>query len=230
MRLRITFTMPNQSIPVNYRHQMNGFIHKALGEGNPYHDTFSKYSVSSIQGGRINKESDMIVFDKFKPFFFVSSVDTVFLSKLVVGLCNKSLSLFGMKVDNIERNDFRPGKTCDRILTMSPIYLIDPSTIKRSTGKRRLTFKDDIWLDTLNTHCLNKLKHLGIEDDTFKIEMAEPEKARIRKIWVKDVYNITSKVFLDVKGKPETRAALYDMGLGGCTGCGFGSVRIVKQR
>ena len=45
---------------------------------------------------------------------------------------------------------------------------------------------------------------------------------------MKNVVNKSSQVMLLVRGKKEMRLALYKMGLGKSTGCGFGAIEIMK--
>ena len=93
---------------------------------------------------------------------------------------------------------------------------------------RKITFKHEDWLSLLTQNCESKLKHLNIVDPTFKLEIMNPHKAKEKCIWVGDIFNPSSNVRLKVYGKPKTRETLYNMGLGGSTGSGFGSIKIYQ--
>ena len=125
-----------------------------------------------------------------------------------------------MRYDSIAIDeDFIVNTHFDNIVTISPI-------IVKSKNGRKITFKDSEWLDRLTQNCVNKLHHLNIVDPTFKMEVVNPHKAKEKCVWVGDIFNVCSNVRLKVFGRPKTREALYNLGLGGSTGSGFGSVKI----
>ena len=66
-------------------------------------------------------------------------------------------------------------------------------------------------------------------DPTFKMEIINPHKAKSKCIWVGKVFNPCSNVRLRIYGKKKTRETLYNMGLGGSTGSGFGSVKLYSN-
>ena len=65
-RLRINLTQPTADVPVNNQHNLNGFIHESFGKNNPYHNTFSDYSISSLQGGKLNSDKKTLNFMREK--------------------------------------------------------------------------------------------------------------------------------------------------------------------
>ena len=68
---------------------------------------------------------------------------------------------------------------------------------------------------------------MGIEDESFSIEAHYENKWKTKMVYVGDVYNVCSMVKLKVSGSVRTREVLYNLGLGGSCGSGFGCVKIV---
>ena len=220
MIAKIYFNIPNTMIPINNQHEMNSYIHRCLGKDNQYHDTFSNYSISSLQGGKFNGNG--LVFNE-NPYIQVASNDMNFISKFVNGAQFGGHEVFDMKCIRVELCDFKVNDFYDKILTISPILLRDENDMK-------ITFKNPQWIERLNDLCKKKLAHAGIVDETFKIELRQPEKAKVKVVWVGDTFNHSTMTSLFVYGKPKTRKTLYNLGLGGSTGSGFGSIKILSPR
>ena len=222
MRLKINLTYPTNAVPVNNQHQMNGFIFSSFGENCALHDTFSNYCISSLQGGKLNDDKKTLNFNETKPHFFISGNDE-FIGMAINAFSKSSASFFGMKYESIDVfEDFQLSDTFDHIVTISPILL------KNKEGKK-ITVKDENFLALLQENCVKKLSHMGIEDPSFKIEIVNADKAKAKCIWVGDIFNPCSNVRLKVFGKANTRRKLYNVGFGGSTGSGFGSVKIYSK-
>ena len=220
MRLRINLTHPTQDVPVNNQHQMNGFIYTILGNDNPYHDSVSDYSISSLQGGKLKEDKLTLSFEESNPYFYVASQNSTFIGDFILGTKRENISVFGMRIDNIDiTHDFRPHDYCDDIITISPILI-------RGKDNRKIQFDSPEWIVEIMRNCTGKLRHQGIEDNTFRIELVATGKAKKKCVWVGDVFNPCSSVRLRVYGKKNTRKALYNLGIGNSTGSGFGAVKI----
>lgn len=215
MIINIILTKPTSEVPVNNQHYINGFFHKILGKNNKWHDTFSNYAVSSLQGGHLHNSH--LEFDG-NPYITVSSEDTEFINAVMTGAMSSDAEVFGMKFKTFEINDYKVNEYYDKIYTISPILV-------KKDGKK-IAVDDKDFIKVLNKNCKDKLSHIGIVDDTFSIEVRNPEKAKVKKIMVGDIFNICSMVSLVVRGRKKTRRTLYNLGLGNSTGCGFGSVKI----
>ena len=225
MKINIYFSYPNAPITINNQHDVNVFIHKTLGH-NKYHDTFSNYSISGLQGGKYIGNG-LIDFQNEQPWLQVSSQDAEFLASLMIALNTTENTLLGMKFDYIVADEFNVGNYFDIVYTLSPILLKD-----NQSGKK-ITFRDDNWLQKLTENCQQKLSKLPtpIIDDTFSIEIIHQENAKVKKIIVKEnCWAIASQVVLKINGKKETRLALYSLGLGNSTGSGFGAIQIKDNR
>lgn len=220
MRVKITFNQNNCIIPINNIDAQNSFLHKILGSNNIYHDIFSEYSVSSLQGGKLDKSTGNLIFSE-SPYIYVSSLNYFFLNNLLNPLNSTNETLCGMTVNDYSIDDFKVNKFFDKILTISPILL-------KNKENRSITFKDNEWLSLLKDNCIKKLEKLGIYDNTFDIEIRNAHKAKTKKIQVSNnAFAISSMISLIVYGKQETRYSLYCLGLGKSTGSGFGAIKIL---
>lgn len=221
MRIKIELTQPTESVPVNNQHFLNGFIFASFGKNCNKHDKFSDYNITSLQGGKLNDDKKTLSFPKSKPYFYISGNDE-FIKFAVNAFVNSNASFFGMKFYNIDvTNDFKVNEYFDHIVTISPII------VKNKNGKK-ISFKDSQWIENLTDNCKKKLEYLGINDPTFRLEIVNPHKAKEKCIWVGNTFNICSNVRLKVHGYKRTRTILYNMGLGGSTGSGFGGIKIYQ--
>jgi CRISPR-associated endoribonuclease Cas6 len=221
MRIRINLTYPTAEVPVNNQHYLNGFIFASFGENCERHNAFSDYNITSLQGGKLNKDKKTLSFIDSNPYFYISGNDE-FIGFAVAAFANSTASFFGMRFNNLDvTEDFNVNEYFDNVVTVSPII------VKNKDGKK-ITFKDTSWLSCLMDNCKKKLSHIGIDDTTFKIEVINPHKAKEKCIWVGDIFNVCSNVRLKIYGSKKARIALYNMGLGGSTGSGFGGIKIYQ--
>lgn len=227
MIIKVYFEKTEKTIPFNNQHQMNGFIFTMLGEkASKYHESFSNYSISSIQGGRMNEDKSGLIFNG-EPYIQITSDDISvcndFVCAIINSIDNKSANFFGLHPTRFETFDFPCGKKFDIIRTISPILL-------KNDG-RKLTVSDEGWIELLNKKCKEKLQHQGIEDNSFKIVIGNNANIKRRMVYVGEVFNPCTDGVFTVYGKEETRKKLYNMGIGNSTGTGFGAVKmIIKEK
>lgn len=229
MRFKISFHKKNNEsgdiiIPINYQKELNSFIYRTLGDNNVYHDTFSDYSISSIQGGKLNDDKKTLIFrteeDRY-PYIMVSSENDEFMKTLIINLYKKKYTLFGLEFHLLSPADFRVEGEWDVIHTISPVIV--------KHNHKRISIDNPYFMDELKKHCVEKLKSVGVEDETFNIKLRKPERAKKKLIMVGDIFNICTDVSLFVYGKVETRKTLYNLGLGISTGSGFGAVKVYEK-
>ena len=220
MRLKLKFS--ESKIPFTYPTQnaVNSCIHRILGENNKYHNSFSNYCVSSLFGG-------VIVDNKMTypngAHFYVSSLDEELIEKIMFSVINGNVEMCDMKLIGIDIENFNLHNDYDIIRTISPILLKDNENI--------ITYQDSDFIKVLTEKSKSKLLKNGFSENdvkTLKIEPFHFENARLKFPKVKNVVNKSSQVMLLVRGKKEMRLALYKMGLGKSTGCGFGAIEIMK--
>lgn len=219
MRLIVNYTKNTEDVPQDNQRLLNTYIHKCLGNNNKYHDTFSDYAISSLQGGHTNEK---VVNFNDGGYFIISSNNIQFIEDIISGI-QKNVDLFcGMKLSGVVISDFNAHKDYDIVLTISPILL------KRSDSSICI-FSDDDFIDVLETNCKNKLDKLNINLDLsdFKIELYKPEQSKVSVVKVKKHFNKASKIKMIVRGNLDARKSLYNLGFGKSTGSGFGSIKIL---
>ena len=224
MRLKINFSGSTKTFTQPLNKEVNGLVHKVIGKGNEYHGTFSRYSVSSMQGGHMDKNGAIIF--PTGGHFFISSDDTKFIETIIKGLLKnkKDLHIFDMSYTGWEIKDFIVNEKFDLVRAISPILL--------SNDKKIVTFSDEDFIDILTEKSIKKLIKCGYDEKlakTIKFETFHPENYKTKMVEIKGVKNIANKVMLVVKGNKAMRKTLYELGLGKCTGFGFGAVSINKN-
>jgi CRISPR-associated endoribonuclease Cas6 len=221
MIIKVIFTNPeNNIIPIINQKELNSYIHKCIGINNKYHDTFSDYSISSIQGGTLY-DKDKVSFKNSTPYIIITSDNIEFITDIMQGIQNSNHTFFNMKFHRFEVSDFVVNNFCDTIMTVSPILL-------KKNG-HKLTFKNDEWVSVLVEQLKAKLKYKGVVDDTLRIEIRNPHRGKEKIVWVGNVFNPCSYLSLKVYGKKETRKMIYNMGFGNSTGSGFGTIRLYNE-
>ena len=177
-----------------------------------------------MQGGKMNKEGLIMFSDG--AYIQVSSNDKDFINDLVSGIITNGdkLSIASLRYKNFDVNGFEPFEKFDIIRTISPLYL--------SNKGRSLTFKDDNFIEVLTEKSRKKLIHNGLSErvaNTLSFSLFHPENAKTKMIEIGKQKNICSQIMLYVKGNKKARVMLYEMGLGKCTGFGFGAVTIIRN-
>ena len=221
MRLKFLFNSNSKPINKPLNEEVNGFLNKVLGENNKYHGNFSRYSVSSMQGGNMNKKG-IINFPK-GGYIFISSDDYEFLGAVMKGISTSKEDLYvmDMKYVKMEICDFMLNEKFDLVRTISPLMI--------SANGKNLTFKDSDFTNVLIDKSIKKLVNCGYDEKiakTINIKLFHPENAKTKMVEIGNAKNIANRVMLYVEGNKKARKALYELGLGKCTGFGFGAVNI----
>ena len=94
MILKIIFSKPENGMRIDNQHYINGFIHKCLGKNNKYHNSFSDYAISSLQGGKLC--NGRLVFNE-NPYILVSSENSNFINDLMAGILTTDVQLHQQK-------------------------------------------------------------------------------------------------------------------------------------
>ena len=156
----------------------------------------------------------------------VSANDPQIIGKIVESLINKTseLNIGSLTYKMMEMTEYSPFSDYDVIRSISPISL-------KHNGKF-YTCKDEEFIKLLQKHCINKLINNGVEEkiaNTITLEPFHFEDARKVCVKIGEAKNISSNVMLIVKGKKDARKQLYNMGMGRCTGFGFGFIEIKNR-
>ena len=102
MIVKIIFSKPENGMRIDNQHYINGFIHKCLGKNNKYHNSFSDYAISSLQGGKLC--NGRLVFNE-NPYILVSSENSNFINDLMAGILTTDGNIEGIKFDRFEFSD-----------------------------------------------------------------------------------------------------------------------------
>ena len=218
MRLKLYFDNSILVFKHPFNKKVNGFINKLLGANNKYHGKTSRYSVSPLLGA-------VKVDDGFSypngAHLYISSDDSDFIRDIMFGLMEgRGTQIEDMRYLRCEMCDFNVGSMFDLVRT-APLLLNDKGRV--------VTVKDDDFTDVLVRKTRNKLVHYGMSEkvaNTLEFELFHGEKAKTVAIPIGNVINIGSKVMLYAKGNRKARRMAYELGLGKCTGFGFGSVTL----
>lgn len=221
MKIKLLFDCNSKLFHKPLNEEVNGFLNNVLGDGNKYHGTFSRYSVSSMQGGRMDK--DGVLNFPNGGYVFVSSDDSEFMVTLLKGLAAKQKNLYvlDMKYKGMELCDFKVNERFDLVRSISPILISD--------GKKAVTFNDDNFFELVREKSIKKLIKCGYDEklvNTLEINPFHPEKYKTKMVEINGVKNIGSRVMFCISGDKTVRKALYELGIGKCTGFGFGAVSI----
>lgn len=222
MILKIYFERSDEVFEKPLNKQVNGFINFLLGENNEYHGKFSEYCVSSMQGGKMDKDGKLTFKDG--AFLRVSSPSMDFLGKIMLSLSkNRDLSVCSLQYKNFELDEFGTFSDYDVIRMISPLSL--------RVHRRVVTYNDDDFIEVLTSKSRKKLIHNGISEEeanTIEFELFHGENAKTKAVQIGGSANISSMVMLVVKGSEKARKTLYNLGLGGCCGFGFGAIEIIR--
>lgn len=221
MRIKLLFESNSKPISKPLNEEVNGFLNKVLGENNKYHGVFSRYSVSSMQGGHMDKKG--ILNFPNGGYLFISSDDYEFSSTVMKGLytANEDLYVMDMKYIKMEICDFIVNERFDLVRAISPIII--------SYNGRSIKFNEKEFIDILTEKSIRKLIHCGYDEKlarSIKIKLFHPENAKTKMVEIGKIKNIANRIMLYIEGDKSMRKALYELGLGKCTGFGFGAVNI----
>lgn len=218
MRIYLKISANNAVIPFNHQAILTGTIHKWLGP-NEDHGKVSLYSFSRLDGAKVCKTG--LQFNKESSFFF-SAYDADLIKGLVKGIQADPSMFHGLSVSEViiqEDPDFS-----DRELfpNASPVF------IKRRVGERieHILYTDERANACLKETILTKMSEAGLSDDNFEIAFdTSYNKAGTKKVTYNGTENRASWCSVIVKGSPEVKRFIWNVGLGNSTGIGFGAIK-----
>lgn len=219
MRLHILGNSKTSPIPFNYQKKLTGTLHKWLGSNNGEHGNISLYSFSWLQNAVINKEG--LKFPKGARWF-ISLYDSHRAKDIITNIRKDPEMFCGLFVNEVVIEE--TPDLSDREL----FYLGSPVLIKKTDGDKTIEYGFDNPLsgrmleETLKT----KMKKAGLSnDDTLHIEFdLSYEKKKKKLIWYDGISNKANMCPVIIHGSNETKQFAWNVGLGNCTGIGFGSI------
>jgi CRISPR-associated endoribonuclease Cas6 len=218
MRIYLKIKAKGIRIPYNHQHLLTGTIHKWMGR-NDEHGKLSFYSFSRLEGAKANKNS--LNFEN-ETSFFISASNSELIKKIVSGIQADPTMFSGLKVSEIILQEDPDLSERELFFVASPIFI-----------KRRVDTKIDhiLFNDLRANACLKetlskKMVEVGIVDDTFNIAFDKKHsRAASKKVDYNGIANRASWCNVIIKGKPETKAFIWNVGIGNSTGIGFGAIK-----
>ncbi len=221
MRIYLKLSPNKEIVPFNYQQNLVGAFHRWLGE-NELHDQLSLYSLSWLQGGRINNKNSGINF-KNGTTFFISAPREELLKDLLSGIFKGTHIRWGMHVQEIIIKVTPHFGAKQRFLTSSPVFI--QRTIKDSREKKFYFYNDSISNDLLTETLQNKLKKGGLSTDVSVKFDSNYHHPKTKKITFNNIDLKASSCPVIITGDPESVSFAWNVGIGNSTGIGFGSLQ-----
>ena len=220
MRIHLKTTANENLVPFDYQNKIVGTLHKWLGE-NEEHNLMSLYSFSWLHGSV--REQNGLNFPKGASWF-ISFYDDTKVKKIVSDILKEPEMFAGMRVIDVVIEE-----TPD-LSSRELFYLGSPIFIKRATipgGKIQYYTFDDVQSSELMKNTLiHKMEIAGLPfDETLDISFdLTYAKKKIKYINYRNIRNKANMCPVYIKGKPESKAFAWNVGIGNSTGIGFGSI------
>ena len=217
MRIHLNLTPNTRIVPFNYQQNLVGSFHRWLGK-NTLHDSLSLYSLSWLRKGKAVKNG--LSFDNGAQWF-ISSIDTDMIRKLIMSIIEDPSVNWGMEVQEITIQQ-EPKFTNEAYFKVcSPVF------IKRTMSKQiKYYLYSDPESGLLMTETLqHKLKSVGLNDSGVEVRFdSSYPNPQTKKITFNNIDSRASLCPVIIKGTPEQIAFAWNVGVGNSTGIGFGSL------
>ena len=219
MRIHISTTKNTSLVPFDYQQKLVGTIHKWIGN-NSIHDSISLYSFSWLKGGE--KVSNALNFPNGATMF-LSFYDDVIMRRVIKRILDDSEMFCGMSVTNITIDDTPSLENQELFYCASPIFIkrkMEDGSIKQ------FTYDDEQTSALLKETLTAKMREAGLEEDeTLDIKFdTSYNRKRLKLIHYRGIGNKASLFPVVINGKPETKQFIWNVGVGNCTGIGFGAI------
>lgn len=218
MRIHLKTTVNTSPVPFDYQQKLVGTIHKWIGS-NSIHDKISLYSFSWLNGGRM---IDNALQFPNGASLFISFYDADIIKRIIKSILDDPEMFCGLAVTDITIDNEPQLSERELFMCASPIFI----KRKLENGKiKQYNYNDDEANLYLKETLLSKMKEAGIEDDSLDIRFDLSYKSKKTKLV--HYHGIGSKANfcpVIIKAKPETKLFAWNVGIGNCTGIGFGAI------
>ncbi len=223
MRILLELSPPNKPLGFDYPHRLCRVLHKWLGLNNPWHDSLSLYSFGWLEGGRGTSEG--LIFPDGASWF-VSGWEEAFLARLVTGVFNDRELLHGMHVRTTRVAQTPVFKSRQFYRVSGPVLL---KSLQEDRRVKFLTFQDGELADEALTHSIHsKLEAAGLAryiPDVRAHFVADHATAKTKLVEINGIRNRASLCPIVVEGPEEVQRFVWRVGVGNCTGVGFGGLK-----
>ncbi len=219
MRINLTISSNTTPVPFDYQQKLVGTIHKWIGE-NDIHNKLSLYSFSWLKGGM--KRGDSLSFPKGTSLF-ISFYDSDVIRRIICSIRDYPEMFCGMYVTDITIEEDPDLSSRIEFYCGSPVFI----KRKLETGEIKQYVYDDEQTGALMKETLiSKMRSAGLEEDpTLDIRFDTSFTGKKTKlVRYHGISNKASLCPIIINGKPETKLFVWNVGVGSCTGIGFGSI------
>ena len=218
MRIHLKTTANTSPVPFDYQQKLVGTIHKWIG-ANTIHNKISLYSFSWLNGGRM-VDNALQFLDGAS--LFISFYDENIIKRVIKTILDDPEMFCGLTVTDIMIDDNPHLSERELFMCASPIFI----KRKLEDGKiKQYHYNDEQANQLLKETLLSKMKDAGIEDNTLDIRFDLSYKNKKTKlIRYHGIGNKANFCPVIIKAKPETKLFAWNVGIGNCTGIGFGAI------
>jgi len=218
MRIHLKLKPTKKTVPFNHQQQLTGAIHKWLDK-NEWHHATSLYSFSWLQQGRLMEKG--ISFSQGATMQ-ISAYEIDFIRRIVKGIQHDPELAFGLEVTDVAIEETPVFSEKETMFVASPVL------IKRSVDGRDIHYTYDreesgaLLTETLKT----KLRIAGLPEDGVKVSFLDNYPgAKTKIIYYREIGNRVNICPVVIEGTPEQIGFAWEVGVGSCTGIGFGALK-----
>lgn len=220
MRIYLKTTPNTQPIPIDYQQKLVGTIHKWIGSNNILHGDISLYSFSWLQGSKFDGKDLSF---KQGANFYISFYDESVIKDIIRTILDDPQMFCGLEV-----TDVQIAKTPD-LKERTTFYCGSPIFIKRRIPDghvKQFNYNDPESSSLMKETLVNKMRKAGLADDyTLEIKFDTSYSGkRLKLVHYHDIGNKASMCPIIINGRPETKLFAWNVGIGSCTGIGFGAI------
>lgn len=219
MRIYLSLTKNNKTIPYNYQELLTGTIHKWIGKENEIHGESGAFSFSWLQNTISNKNGIDLMRDAY---FFISSLNEELIRKIIKNVIEDPTMFNGINVFDIQIKNTPQFEPIESFFMASPVLL----KLREGEKTRHVTLKDNDFEQVLTDNLKRKLEKVGLSSAGIEIRLNPDFNYRNTKmVDYKGIKNRASFAPIIIKGTQEQIAFAWNQGLGNSTGIGFGALK-----
>jgi CRISPR-associated endoribonuclease Cas6 len=217
VRIHFTLTPNIETVPFDYQNLLIGAFHKWMG-WNKIHDEISLYSLSWLQGGKMNK--DGFTFPKGARWF-ISFWDEEIGKQLIKNSMKESEVCCGMKVKEIQIQETPNFSNKEKFTAASPIFIRKYDDKRKAT---HLTYNDEESDKYLTETIRKKLQSANLNLNITVSFDRNYSKSKTKLVSINGIKNKANFCPVTIEGDPEAIQFAWSVGVGHSTGCGFGAI------
>jgi CRISPR-associated endoribonuclease Cas6 len=223
MRIHITTTKNASTVPFNYQQKLVGILNKWLGKSNGEHGFMSLYSFSWLYYGRMI-EGGLDFPNGAK--WFISFYDESKIKTIVKTILDDPAMFSDMFVSDITIEETPDLSNKELFNLASPIFI--KRFIKEGNKDKYMqyTFDNSQANELMKETLIHKMRIANLDDDNsldIKFDLSYAGK-KTKLITYKNIRDKANFCPVIIKGKPETKAFAWNVGIGNSTGVGFGAI------